>query len=106
MTWYQNLGNMITTLAANPATAAQAGTLLSNLTTNNRTNATIVALLQQVTANPSEAGAIAAQITALPNVPPAVMGLVSALPAAASDKVQLAVLEAQIQAALPTSSFL
>lgn len=104
MSFFSNIGSTLTTLLSNPATLQQGQSLLAGLQNSSTMNAQVNNLLMQLSSNPAEAPQIAAAIAAIPGVPSQVMGYVNALPAVANDKVQLAVMIAQIQAALPHSS--
>lgn len=104
MAWWDNLATMLTGMLTNPASAQAGQDILNALSNQSKTNAQVNNLLMQVQANPAEAGVIAATIAAMPNIPAAVMALVNQLPVVAGDKVQLALLIAQIQAALPHSN--
>jgi len=104
MAWWDNLGQVISTALSNPATAQLGSDMLSALGNQSKQNAQINNLLVQVLTNPDSAGMVAAQITAMPGVPAQVSGMVNALPTVAKDHMQLTLLVAQIQAALPHSS--
>lgn len=104
MSTLTNIGSIITGLLSNPATVAQGTSMLNSLSSQATVNAQISNLLVQLQQNPTEAGTIAATIASMPNVPANISGMVDELPAVAGDKVQLAVMIAQIQAALPHSS--
>lgn len=104
MSFFTSLGTTLTNLLSNPATVTQGTNLLTSLTNSSQMNTEISNLLMQLQANPAVAAQIAAQIAAIPGVPAQIMGYVNALPQVANDKVQLAVLTAQIQAALPHST--
>lgn len=104
MSTLTDIGTVITNLLSNPTTVAQGTTLLNSLGNQSKTNAQINNLLVQLQENPSEAGTIAATIASMPSVPANIAGMVNALPAVSGDKVQLAIMVAQIQAALPHSS--
>lgn len=104
MAWWDNLSQIITTGLANPATAESATNILNTISGQSKTNAQINNLLMQVEANPVSAPQVAALIVSMPNVPANVAALVNQLPIVAADRVQLALLIAQIQAALPHST--
>jgi hypothetical protein len=101
----------VTSLLANPTTAAAGTSMLNAMGSKTTTNSLIMNQLSLLEQNPSSAVTIVSAIGGISGVPPAIMPLVNNLPNLANDpstagKAALLSAVAQIESLLPQSRWL
>lgn len=100
MAWYDTLGEVISKLPAESA-----GQLIDHVVGSNEMVSQVNSLLLQVQRDPSSASQVSTAIIGMKGIPSVVRDLAGNLPMAAKDPtgLQLAMMVAQIQSALPRS---
>lgn len=98
MAWYDTIGTVISKLDSDSA-----GALVDHMWNSNAMVAKVNNLLMQVAQNPESAQHVSTAIMTMDGVPPVVAQMAGNLPLVAKDRVQLAMLTAQMQSALPRS---